>query len=259
MKILVCIKQVPDSDFELVIDPSAGGIGFAGRPAFKMNRYDEYAAETALQIRQTVAQTTVAAVSVGPAEAAEVLKRTLGMGADHGILIQPATAEGPRPLTVAAAIAGLVAREGYDLVIAGALSEDEMNGTTGSMIAAKLGWPCATHVVTTNPKAGGSAVCVEREVDGGERELLEIPLPAVLTVQTGASRPRYPSLSMMLRANRYRLDQYDIETLAPETACERTVQIDHPAGLRSGVFLSGTTESKADELVQIFRTRGLLP
>jgi electron transfer flavoprotein beta subunit len=259
MKILVCIKQVPDSDHELVIHPSTGEIGFAGRPAYKMNRYDEYAAETALQIREKVDQTTVDAVSVGPESAAEVLKRTLGMGADHGILIQQSAAEAPRPLAVAAAIARLVERDVYDLVITGALSEDEMNGTTGSMIAACLGWPCATNVVTTIPQADGSAVGAEREVDGGARELLEIPMPAVLTVQTSASQPRYPSLSMMLRANRHRLDIHHLEAMATEPACERTVKIDYPVGSRSGVRLSGSTETKAAELIQFLRKKGLLP
>ena len=83
MKILVCIKQVPDNDNELVVDSSSGRIRFAGRPAYKMNRYDEYAVESALQIRQAAAPIKVDAVSVGPERVDEVLRRSLGMGIVH--------------------------------------------------------------------------------------------------------------------------------------------------------------------------------
>lgn len=259
MKILVCVKQVPDNENELVVDPLTGRIQFAGRPVYKMNRYDEYAVETALQIRQAINQTQVAAVSVGPKRADEVLRRTLGMGADHGILIQQHSDDRRGPLAIAAAIARLIQRDNYDLVLTGALSEDEMNGTTGPMIAARLDWPCATNAVTSEPVPDENVIRVEREIDGGDRELLEIRLPAVLTVQTGARQPRYPRLSMMLRANHYPLDILDIKTMAPATDCERIVKTAYPANSRSGVFLSGSLENKAGELIRLLEQKALLP
>ena len=147
MKILVCIKQIPDNDSELVVDPATMRIKFASRPAYRTNRYDEYAIEMALQIRQIIDHTNVDAATVGKERVDEVLRRALGMGADHGIQIRQHSTDSPRPLAVASAIAEVIRRHQYDLVLTGALSEDEMNGTTGPMIAALLDWPCATNVV----------------------------------------------------------------------------------------------------------------
>jgi electron transfer flavoprotein beta subunit len=250
---------VPDNDSELVVDTSTGRIGFAGRPVYKMNRYDEYATEAALQIRQGVDQTTVDAVSVGPERVDDVLKRALGMGVDHGIMIHQHSADPHGPLSVATAIARMVQRSRYDLILTGALSEDEMNGTTGPMIAAHLDWSCAVNVLSLNPVPKKSVIRAERETDGGDRELLDIPLPAVLTIQTGTRQPRYPRLSMMLRANRYPLDILDMKTLDPATANERIIKMDYPGSSRNGVFLSGSLENKSEKLIQLLRQKALLP
>ena len=259
MKILVCIKQIPDNDSELVVDPATTSIKFAGRPAYRMNRYDEYAVEMALQFRQVIDRTNVDTVSMGPERVDDVLRRALGMGVDHGIQIRQLSNGRRSPITVASAIAKVIQRHHYDLVLTGALSEDEMNGTTGPMIAALLGWPCATNVVTSIPQVDKSAIRAEREIDGGNHEMLEIPLPAVLTIQTGDRQPRYPRLSMMLRANRYPLQILDNDRMVPATGGEEIVQVDYPSSSRGGVFLSGTLENKVDQLIQVLNQKALLP
>ena len=259
MKILVCIKQIPDNDSELVVDPATMRIKFAGRPAYRTNRYDEYAIEMALQIRQAIDHTNVDVLTVGPERVDEVLRRALGMGADHVIQVRQHSTDSLRPLTVASAIAEVIQQRHYDLVLTGALSEDDMNGTTGPMIAALLGWPCATNVVASDPKPDGRTIHIEREIDGGDHEVLEILLPAVLTIQTGDRQPRYPRLSMMLRANLYPLEIIDMDRMVPAAEGEKIVQVDYPASSRGGVFLSGTLEDKAEELIRILNQRALLP
>lgn len=258
MKILVCTKQVPDSDAELVIDSATDRVCFAGRPAYKMNRYDAFAVEAALQIRQETAGGSVAAVSVGPQDSADVVRRALGMGVDHGILLEHRSDEHPGPGRTAATIANLIKRDRYDLVLTGTLSEDEMNGTVGSMIAAHLDWPCATNVVASKISKGNQSVQVESEIEGGQHEQLEVPLPAVLTIQSGISPPRYPKLSLMLRANQYPLDIIDIRTMGPSSRRQRLVKMDYPAGTRNSVYLSGSLEDKTEKLIQLLKRKAFL-
>ena len=259
MKVLVCIKQIPDDDSELVVDPASRRIIFSGQPAYRMNRYDEYAVEMALQYGQIIDHTRVEAISVGPERVDEVLRRALGMGANHGIQVRQQSTADRRPLAVATALADVIQRHHYDLVLTGALSEDEMNGTTGPMIAGLLGWPCATNVIASEPRPDEPTIQVEREIDGGDREILEVELPAVLTVQTGDRQPRYPRLSMMLRANGYPLEIFNLDRMAPATTEEKIIRMDYPTSSRGGVFLSGTLENKADELIRILSQRTLLP
>ena len=134
-----------------------------------MSRYDSFAVEAALQIRQDTVGASVAAVSVGPQDSADVVRRALGMGADHGIVLEHRSAEHPGPGAVAAAIANLIKRDRYELVLTGALSEDEMNATVGSMIAAHLDWPCATNVVASKFSKADRSVQVESEIEGGQQ------------------------------------------------------------------------------------------
>lgn len=258
MKIIVCVKQVPDSDTELIVDSATNQVRFAGRSAFKMNRYDEFAVETALRLQQHIEGAAVAAVSVGTRESADVVRRALGMGADHGILLTHRSEELPGQNAIAAAIAGLVKRDKYDLVLTGALSEDQMNATVGPMIAAHLKWPCAPNVVASKFSSDCRAVRVESEVEGGRRDLLEVKLPAVLTIQSGIHQPRYPKLSLMLRANQYPLDVIDMRATGPPAPREREVKIEYPSSARNGIYLCGALENQVEELIQFLKRNALL-
>ena len=254
MRILVCIKQVPDTDSELVIDPATRRIQFAGRAAYRINRYDEFALEEALLIRQTLPQSTVTAISVGPNRAADALRRAVGMGADRGLLLHRSEAAGG-PAEVAAGISAHIRSEGFDLVLAGAMSEDEMNAAVGPMLAGHLGWPWTTNVVAQRIDPLQHCIRVEREIEGGGRELLELPLPAVLTVQSGINRPRYTSLSNMLRANRPPMEMIPMDAGEHAAGRTRVVAADYPANTRNGVFLSGSLQDKAAQLARLLRQR----
>jgi electron transfer flavoprotein alpha/beta subunit len=129
----------------------------------------------------------------------------------------------PMPSEISALLAAWAGGRGYDLILAGTLSEDDMHGQTGPMVAAHLDWPWATSAVRLDVHPGeeagreGPCIGVEREVEGGRREILAIRLPALVAVQSGINRPRYPALSHVLRARSQGLTEVPSDTLpAPE-------------------------------------------
>ena len=150
MKILVCVKQVPDAEMQIRI--AAGGRHLLiGKNDWRMNRFDEFAVEEALRIRESVPGSVVEAVSVGPARAVAVLRRALAMGADEALHILREEEEDPLPGDVAAWIAACIHDRDYDLILAGVMSEDAMHAQTGPILAERLGIPCATAVMAVRP------------------------------------------------------------------------------------------------------------
>lgn len=259
MKILVCVKQVPESDAPIRIDAEAGWIQTADISGFKMNRLDEFAIEEAVLIKEAAGHTIIDAVTVGPARSADVIKRSIGMGVDSGIHILTQSEKYQSSFEIAARIAEYARDRHYDLVLTGAMSEDNMQGQVGPMIAGRLGLPWATSVILEKIAADKKTVYVEREIEGGSRAALELPLPAVLTIQSGINTPRYPSLSNLLRANRMALEIIQAGDLAQVSPPEVVVQIAYPQKTRSGKVLKGTGEEKAVQLVRILREKALLP
>ncbi|GBC59210.1 electron transfer flavoprotein subunit beta [Desulfonema ishimotonii] len=252
MKMLVCVKQVPASE-------SAGPGDTALPDDFRMNRSDEYAVEEALLIREAFRGGTVEVVTVGPERAAEVLKRAVGMGADHATHILTPEAEFPDPFVTAALIAEHARHRDYDLILAGVMSEDMMQGQVGPMVAELLALPCATAVIAAQVAPASGMVYAEREIEGGSREMLEIRLPALLTLQTGINRPRYPALSHLLRAARQGMETVEAGSPGVPLSRQRVIRTDIPAKQRQGRILKGTPEQKADTLLTIFREKGLIP
>ena len=259
MKILVCVKQVPESEAPIRIDAEAGWIKTADISEFKMNRLDECAIEEAVQIKEAAADTRIEAVTVGPSRSAAVIKRSIGMGANFGIHIMTESEKYLSAFEIAAMIAEFARDRGYDLILTGAMSEDNMQGQVGPMIAGRLGLRWATSVILEKISADEKTVYVEREIEGGSRAALKLPLPAVLTIQSGINTPRYPSLSNLLRANRKALEIIQAGDLAQDPSPEVVVRIVYPQKTRSGTVLKGTEEEKAAQLVRILREKALLP
>ena len=256
MKILVCVKQVPEPDMSVRIDDACLWINDSGSP--QMNRFDEYAVEQALILREQISGTTVDAITVGPERCNSVVRRALGMGADHGIHVLTADEKYVSALLTASRIALAVREKKYDLILAGVMSEDMAQGLVGPMLAEMLRMPCATSSVLARVALGCSSVYVEREIEGGRRQALELSLPALLTVQSGINKPRYPSLSNIMRANRQDLEV--ISTLETEASqrSENLLRLSYPQKNRAGKFLEGTRQDKAQELLRILRERPLL-
>ncbi len=249
MKILVCVKQVPETEASIVIDASNKGIQRDLINEWKMNRYDEAAVEEALQIKDAIPDTTIDIISVGPPRSEIAIKRAIGMGADSGIHIVTDNQDYLDPFAVASWIAAFA--RSYDLILAGVMSEDAIQGLVGPLIAENLTLPCATAVIYEQLWPQKKRVYIEREIEGGFREQLELNLPAVLTVQTGINQPRYPSLSNLLRANKTELVTVDAAKLEHPAERLEVIRLAYPRKLREGLFLKGSQPEKAEQLLRI--------
>ncbi len=258
MKLLVCVRQVPDPEYPLRIDASRKWIEPLPRERYRMNRYDEFALEEALRIREAFPGTRIEALSVGPKRAAGTVERALAMGADEGIHILLGDERYRMPQETAALIAAHAGSENYDLILAGVMAEDDMQGQVGPMIAALLGYPWSTAVMSQKLAPDDRRIDVERELEGGRREAVALSLPALLTVQSGINHPRYPALSHVLRARSQPLTTIDERAIAPPEACESVVCLEEPVPAASCTFLTGSGEQKAGELVRLLREMALL-
>jgi electron transfer flavoprotein beta subunit len=257
MKILVCVKQVPDSESFLSLDAGGSWIRTEGL-AFRMNRFDEFAVEEALLIRESLPSSTIDAVTVGPPRAEAAVRRAMEMGADNGIHIAIGKDEYRAPLETASLISAYAQRGGYDLVLAGAMSEDGMHAQVGPMTGAMLGLPCVTSVMLVQISPDSASVSVEREIEGGLRDRYEVAMPAVLCLQSGINLPRYPSLSNVLRAKRAEIVTINEKDLASPGKREKSHRLHFPEKIKRGRPLRGSGVEKARELVAILRERSLL-
>ena len=258
MRILVCVKQVPDIDSPLGIDAGTRWIDEKTPLAYRMNRYDEYALEEAVLIKEARVDVTIDALSVGPPRASATLKKSLGKGAHNAVHIEVEHAGYLSPLTTAALIAGYARGREYDLILTGVMAEDDMHCQVGPLLAALLGIPCAVSVIGETMNGEDSTVTAECELEGGLTESILLPLPSLLAIQTGINRPRYPSLSNVLRAR----DQEIIRIPCPEEklpdAGESLAAIEFPEKSSRGCVLEGTTEEKAARLISILHERAFL-
>jgi electron transfer flavoprotein beta subunit len=138
------------------------------------------------------------------------------------------------------------------------MSEDDMQGQVGPMLAARLGLPWATSVIFEKIAPDRKTIYVEREIEGGNRDTLELKLPAVITIQSGINTPRWPSLSNLLRANSQELEKIFINDLTELPEMEVLVEVVYPQKNRAGMVLPGSLQEKAARLLTIFREKSLL-
>lgn len=252
VNILVAIKQVPKADAPARLDADARPVA-PERAAFVMNEYDEHALEAALRLREALGRGRIVAASVGPERVAIVLRRAVGMGADDAVHLCASDDAADDPAFVAAALAGHATANDFDLVVCGAMSADSMHGVVAPMLAAFLDRPCLTNVVELSVEGG--EVVVVRELEGGARERFAVRPPLVVSMQTGPEAPRYPRLSLMLRADRAAIPTIDAGGSA--TAL-RVMAWETPQPTRRVRFLDGDAAAKARTLVEILRRRGVL-
>ena len=201
MKIAVCIKRVPDSETRVKIAGDGKSLDEAG-VKFILNPYDEFAVEEALKRKEAAGTGEVAVFALGPATAQETIRTALAMGADRGVLLQTERipADG---LEVAKALAAELKDGGWDLVLFGKMAIDDYNHQVGPMVAELLGLPCVTAVAHLKLEAGKGEA--EREVEGGV-EVVDFPLPAVITADKGLNEPRYPALKGIMAAKKKPLE-----------------------------------------------------
>jgi electron transfer flavoprotein beta subunit len=195
MKIAVCVKQVPDAAAPKRLDPATKRLDRGVEGA--LNPFDVHAVEEALRIKEGGAGGEVVLVSLGPAKAAESLRKALAMGADRVVLVTDEAAEGSDLLGTAKALAAALEREGADLVLFGQQASDSDGAVLWAAVAEKLRRPVISQVAELT--LSDSTVRGKRQTEFGY-DVIEAPLPAVVAVSDAINEPRYPSLKGIMGA-----------------------------------------------------------
>lgn len=250
MKALVCVKQVPDMESAFRVARSGVGYDSEGL-VFRMNSYDEFACEEAARIKENFGGVEVCAITVGPPRAQAVVRRALEFGADRAVHIVTPESSALDALETASLIASWASDNFFDLVLAGVMSEDYQRCATGPMLAALLDIPCATTVVHLEIATDCKTLVAERELEAGRREMVGMPLPCLITVQSGINTPRYPSLTNKLRAKKAEIETIASHDLPKPNKCEISQLTYLPPPTGAVVVLEGTLERQAEELVRI--------
>ena len=244
MKIAVCIKRVPDSETRVKIAADGVSLDEAG-VKFILNPYDEFAVEEALRRKEQTGAGEVAVLSLGPAAAQETIRTALAMGADRGVLLQAdrVPADG---LVVARALAAELAQGGFDLILFGKIAIDDSSHQVGPMVAELLGLPCVTAV--SKLEITGDRGTAEREVEGG-LEVVEFPLPAVITADKGLNEPRLPALKGIMAAKKKPLE---VKPFQGAGAGIDVLRMTLPAERQAGKIV-GEGAAAVPELVRLLR------
>jgi electron transfer flavoprotein beta subunit len=198
MKILVCIKQVVTREWQLRVAESGTWIRDADA-SFELNEPDAYALEEALRLKEKHGGEVVVC-SAGPARAAQVIREALARGADRAIHVESDALATADAFAVAAAIADAIREEACDLVLTGLQSDDQGFGQVGVVLAERLGMPHATIIMEVQVADGG--LRVKRELEGGWFQWIGLPLPALLTIQSGINQLRYATLKGIMAAKK---------------------------------------------------------
>ena len=189
MKILVCMKQVPQKDAPLKLNEN--GTWIREDVSYEVNEPDAYALEEALRQKEKHGGEVVV-ITAGPARASQVLREALAKGADRAIHLEDQRFVNIDPYNVARAFAAAIKDEQFDLVFTGLQSDDFGAAQTGVILAELLGWPHATIIMQIEKSDSG--IRVKRELEAGYFQYVNIPLPAVLTIQSGINKLRYATL-----------------------------------------------------------------
>src|SRR5215510_5953965 len=201
MKIISCIKAVPDPSSRFTINESKNWIK-DNDLTFVASEADNYAIEEALRLKEKHGGEVVV-ISMGGEEAARVLRSGLAIGADRAIHLLDPKFKGADEFAAASTLAKAIEKDGgADLILAGVQSDDLGTGMTGTMLAEFLGYAHATVVVGVEANPDAKSLKVRRELEGGIIETVELPTPAVLTIQFGINQPRYASLKGIMAAKK---------------------------------------------------------
>jgi electron transfer flavoprotein beta subunit len=210
MKTFVCLKRVPDtSEADVKIDATGKSVD-SSRFSFGINDADNYAVEEAVLIKEAGGG-TVKFVCAGPQDADIIIRMALAKGGESAVRIDDPRINYRDPLQVAKVLAAVIKSEEFDLVMTGCMSADDSNMSVGVALAEELGVPHAAMV--KNVEVADGKVKVQRELEGGLSEVLEMSLPAVLTIQTGINVPRYAPIRGLREAQRKELKVLKLEDL----------------------------------------------
>ena len=260
MNILVCVRRVPDlSENEIELNRDGTDVE-RDDLVYSVNEPDNYAVEEALQIAdRTGGEVTV--VTVGGEDDEEVLRRQMAMGAHHGVLLRDAAFAGSDGQGIARVLKAFVQKGSYDLVLTGVQAEDGA-AQVGGMLASMLEYPFAA-LVNGIEVVDGYRLKITREIEGGSREISEIDLPCVLSIQTGINEPRYVGMRGIRQVASVPIpalgaSELELAASAVGVVAAKVKRLDYfmpPAG-KSAVMLEGNRQERADRLFDYLKTKG---
>jgi electron transfer flavoprotein beta subunit len=262
MDIIVCVKQIPETaEVKLSIDESGKEIKAEGLIQ-ELNEWDEYALEEALLLKKNLGG-HVTAVTMGPEGADAVLRRCLAKGADSAIWLKDESFRFSDAYATAKILHEAIKNLSLDLVLCGAQASDDGYSAVGVMLAELLGIPHASMVKKI--KVTDRSARVNRELEGGLEEVLEVKLPALLTIQTGINEPRYVSIMGIRRARKKEIKILELDDIGlsrmevgEQGSWVKIEDMFEPAVEKELVMLRGGPDEIADEFVGILRKKGLI-
>ena len=259
MEILVCARRVPDTSENEIQLNSAGNDIERDELVYSINEPDNYAVEEALQIAGRVGG-NVTVVTVGSEDDEEILRREMAMGANHGVLLTDDAFAGSDGHGIAAILEAFVHKGKYDLVLTGVQAEDG-GAQVGGMLAAMLDWPFASLVNAIEVE--GRKLKITREIEGGNKEISEIDLPCVLSIQTGINEPRYVGMRGIravasLPVPTYGASELEIDTAAVGASGAKVKRVDYfvPALGKGAEMLDGSREENIDKVLELVAAKG---
>jgi len=252
MKILVCIKQVPDMESKFRVD--ANGTWYEKSDlAWRMNEYDEYAVEQAVLLKEQVKDADLTVLCIGGDQVKETMKKALAMGCDRGAHIVDDDSNSKEPFEKAGIIAEYAKDKSFDLIFTGMQSQDRGSAQMGILVAEFLGLPSISTIVDFSYSNG--VVRVKRELEGGVKASVTAGTPLVVTCQLGLNTVRYPTLPNIMKAKRKELLSFPVEDLLKVESRQETARIYFPEKKGSGLILEGNSAELADKLIQILKEK----
>ena len=249
MKIAVCIKQVPTREWQPRIDDSRRAVREQDA-SYEMNEPDAYALEEALRLREKHGGEVVVCTA-GPARASQVLREALARGADRAIHVEDDRlgSLATDSFVVAGALADAVREEQFDLLLTGLQSDDLGAAQTGVILAERLGLPHATIVMDV--QVDGASLRVKRELEGGWFQWVALPLPALLTIQSGINQLRYATLKGIMASKKKEIRRVTPASLP--SARVSIVSLDVPRKIKQTHMITGSAADAAAQLVRTLR------
>ncbi len=255
MKVLVCIKHVPDTETKIRVAPDGRSLDESG-VKWILSPYDEFALEEAIRLREAGVASEVIVVSLGAPGCRDSLRQALAIGADRAILTDEVAFGSADALTRARALAAIAKRESAELALVGKYGVGTDEWLTGPMLAELLNWPHVSGVSKLDLAADGQFTA--RRAIEGAIEVLEGRLPAVLSCDKGLNQPRYASLKGIMAAKKKPMDVLSLADLGldpSELQSPRLVRValELPSPRRSGRILGGTAAEAAADLARLLR------
>ena len=255
MKIAVCIKQVPTREWQPRLNDTKTWIREQD-VSYEMNEPDAYALEEALRLREKHGGEVVVC-SAGPARVQQVIREALARGADRALHVEDDGLGAADGFAIADALAGAMADEKFDLVLTGLQSDDQGHASTGVVLAERLGIPHSTIIMDVqvqDPSTGSGQAAtlrIKRELEAGWFQWITLPLPALLTIQSGINQLRYATLKGIMAAKKK-----EIKKIAPPGAVQRAQEVAalaFPTKSKQTQMIAGSATEAARELVRRLR------